>query len=290
MKISEVFTNPTLNKTFPIVLYPQVENNYDELRRVYYFYELNKYFGALPPALNTKKSLEMFYFYISNLSQTVIDLGYSLDNLVSVYFENNEITKKFIKDVRSYFYPILNNDPFVVYENLWDTLSRFLFMFIESVSVSLMEVYFSYVKTKVNKLYVYAYSKSECSEERLSELKEFFDIVRRKFFNLISATKNEELRNALESVGFSLFINLNDSNARDIEEYQLSLFEVYNRAEKNSYTLLINPEEIYKFYEDYDILYKNNLNTIFSRENIYYQDLNSILGGYTDGFLEYIKT
>ncbi len=290
MKISDILLNPTTNKHFPLVLFPELEN-YEEMRKYYYLNKLNHYFGVLPTSFSTETSLKMFYFFLGNLSQTIIDFAYSLDSLYETYFTSNEVTKKYIKDIREYFKPLIAEDPFQRYQNLWSISARFLFFFMERFSFEFLKMYFSFLKTKVNRLYVYSYSKTECSEEGELEIKDFFDSIRRKFFYSISATKNEELRSFLLNSEFAAFSSLEDPVVNDLN-FELNFLEIYETAERTSTSLFMKVEELFsEFQLEYDKLYNELLNKVFSQEFPEFRQLvNEIGETYAYGLLEYLKT
>ncbi len=290
MKISEILLNTTNNKYFPLVLSPKLEN-YEEMRKYYYLNKLNNHFGLLPTSFSTETSLKMLYFFLSNLSQTLIDFSYSVESLHETYFANNDVTKKYIKDIRTYFKPLIEEDPFQRYPNLWNVSAKFLFSFVERFSFEFLKTYFSFMKTKVNRLYVYSYSKTECSEEGGLEIKDFFDKIRKKFFSAISVSKNEELRSFLLNIDFVAFSSLEDSFVGDIN-FELSFFELYETAEKTSAPLFIKIEELFsEFQLEYDRLYNETLNRVFSQEFPEFRQLVDEIGEtYAHGLLEYLKT
>lgn len=285
MKISNILIDN--NKTFPIVISPEV-NNVEEMRKKYYFYGLNKYFGVLPVSLSNEKGLISLFEFISNASKTLVDLAYSLDELENKYFKSAKITKGVIEDTRKFFHPIYNNDVFSIKPELWDTLYKFLYMFYRSVLYDGLKIYVSYTLTKINKFFAFSILKTECSNDSEAEIKSFFEKIRRTFYKTINPDTNSDFRSYLLSLTSDAFY-IEDSVLPN-KTTDLNFYDAYTSALRGAVIKQLKLEELYQsFNNEFDSFYKGKLSEIFSQNNIFYQELVSIIGGtLADEYLKYL--
>lgn len=285
MKISNVLIDN--NKTFPIVISPEA-NNVEEMSNKYYLYGLNKYFGVLPISLYNERGLISLFEFLSNTSKTLVDLAYSLDELENKYFKSSKITQGVIEETRKFFYPVYNDDVFFLKPELWDTLYKFLYMFYKSVLYDGLRIYMSYTLTKVNKFFSFSILKTECSSSSEVEIKSFFEKIRRAFYKTITPDTNDALRSYLLSLTSDAFYIEDSILPNKIAD--LNFYDAYTSALRGATIKQLKLEELYQsFNQEFNSFYRGKLSEIFSQNNIFYQELVSIVGGsLADEYLKFL--
>lgn len=287
MKISDILLT---QKIFPIVVSPEAIN-YEDLRRKYFLFKLNDYFGLPPTSMLNERGFNSLFLYISNVSQGIIDLAYSLEEFERKYFRSSEITVGVIKETRSFFYPIYNDDVFVIKPELWDVLYQSLQYLYKEVLYNGLQLYFSYLFTKITKLMFVAISQTLCRAEEEEEVRSFFEKIRKRVQKKISPTENEDLEKYLLNLESDVFV-INDEVLPN-KTSSLSFYEAYVYAYNNRTIKELKVEELYSnFYKEFELLYKRKILEVFSNESPFYQNFLTIIGSVelTDEYLKQITT
>lgn len=287
MKISDVLLT---QKIFPIVVSPEAIN-YEDLRKKYFLFKLNEYFGLPPTSMLNERGLNSLFLYISNVSQGIIDLAYSLEELERKYFRSSEIALGVIEETRNFFRPIYNNDVFIIKPELWDVLYQSLQYFYKEVLYDGLKLYFSYLFTKMNKLMFVSISQTLCKAEEEVEVRGFFEKIRKKAQKKISPTENEDLEKYLINLESEAFV-IND-NVLPNKTSTLSFHEAYTYAYNNRVIKELKIEELHRsFYKEFEFLYQEKILEVFSNESPFYENLLNIIGDVelTNEYLKQIAT
>lgn len=281
-------------KNFFPVVYSVNARNHEELRRYFYIYDYNKFFGTPQNLLNYEGPTKTIFFYVTNLSKTYNDYVFTLDDIESKYFLTNELTHRLINDAKQFF----NRANIDVNSNgvFWTSYLKLLSDLYSTILVNYLKFYLSFVRGKVNALYFSSLKESSCSDDQLSQLELYLSSIRKKFLGIISINENKSLANFFSGYYSALFEDVIDIINPYITNVNIpdlfSFFDIYAEADNNANPISLQLNELEGNFRVYDELtFKQSVSSVLSPDTIHFANISSIIGAETtNAFFKYLQT